>query len=363
MLKLYKANSNRFGGVIYTIEVRDSYYAGLSERPYEVRFKEHIKDALRGYYITDGNIDEAGYTKLHQSIVRVLESSGYDIKETYKYIKSLSLLRQYEKRKRLLEKIFIDFSPFIKPHIIEIHFGGRVLCEREALYIDEFPVKDLYENKILELDFHEDIDAEYIDLKKDGLNTLPGGMSASGISLPLYDIAIMIAVGLSAPQISEILINNYCIPVGKIRTVQEKIDNFFGGSYLAQEKFLRPIIEHLDSRGISRNEIYLRFKNAELMNGCFLEWSYGLEFLEGDIENICEIFTLELESDWEKVEELLEQNAQYYAGYSKEVWLRWIARGFSKKDIANKINIGKQKVKKIFKKFIKIMKLKIILDY
>lgn len=84
-------------------------------------------------------------------------------------------------------------------------------------------------------------------------------------------------------------------------------------------------IEYLDSiEGIPRHDIYLAFKDAELMQGWFTEWSFGREFLDGDIKTICKRFNLDSKVNWETIEKLLYREQSFYAGVSEKQLKRWI---------------------------------------
>jgi len=332
-LDLYKSGQRQYGGYIYLVEVFGRYYIGLTERTLEIRFEEHIIDALRGYVITGGDINKPGFHRFYDAICSVLELCYGDLTRLYRELETYSLLRRTDKRQAKLEEIYDAIDPFIKKHIIEIHEGSKMLGMRESELIEKFPYKKLFEEGIIELGIYEP-EVDYMALRTDprGLNTAAGGAGVS-VSLPLYDIAIMVALGFSARKISEILQKKYKIFIGYTQkqfqtTIQHKIEDIFGGAYKAQEEFLKPIIEHLDNiEGLSRHDIYLAFKDVEFMNAWFYEWSYGREFLRKDIEKVCEIFNLDSESSWEVIQSHLDKSERYYAGVPESQWREWFLLG------------------------------------
>jgi len=346
---------NKFGGLLYVIDVRGAYYCGLTERTLGIRFEEHILDALRGYYNTDGNIDMAGYHKFYDAICGVLQTCYGDIVKLHRELETYSSLGLYDKRQEKVREIYQKIDKYIRKQIIEIHYGTRKLGARESKLIEKFPIKMLIEEGILNSSNLDTNIPEFIALRTNGLNTAAGGAGVS-VSLPLYDIAVMIALGFSGKKIAETVQHQYNLfttfkEKRFIKTIQRKIEDIFGGSYKAQESLLKPIIEVLDNdEQISRHEIYLLFKEAEYMNAWFKEWSYGNEILEKDINEIRKQFDLDLESSWIEVERYLDKREKYYAGISEINWLDWIFKGLiTKKDLQNKVKFGEKKLLRIFK--------------
>jgi hypothetical protein len=203
-----------------------------------------------------------------------------------------------------------------------------------------------------------------MNLKINGLNMKYGGGATGYLSLPMYDIAIMVALGFSAHKIAKILSKDYGLfkdfKLKELeRAVQYRIADILGGSYRAQEELLQPIIEYLDNiEGITRQDIYQAFKEAEFSSyGWFLEWSYGREFLKADIDRISKIFNLDPKSSWEEIKSYLKKEARYYAGIPESKWLEWIfysvprrstpgTLGNTLQDLAK---IGERKIKNILK--------------
>ena len=354
-LKLYEADPNKYGALVYAIDVLGNYYIGITERTLDERFREHIIDSIRYYVKTNGDTSEPGYGKLQKAIINILQSKGYDINSIYRELKTYCAMHKYDERNKKIDCILFDIESYIMSHIIELHYGSLSIQSGEKKYTKQFPIKKLIEEGIFPVKNYNGPD--YIDLKNQGLNVLYGGGGSGSVSLPIYDLAIMIALGLSAPKISEKLISDYGIRKGEVRTVQEKINNILGGAYQAQDEFLRPVIEHLVKVGINRYDIYLAFKDAELMNAWFSEWSLGREFLKPDIEKIIEKYNLDPESNWETIEQYLKQNERYYAGIPESQWIEWIlssktfyrikTTGESISTVQDELDIGDKKIKKI----------------
>lgn len=260
-IKSFHKGNKQYGGIIYLIEILNNYYIGLTERNIKIRFEEHLMDAMREFIPTKGDLNRPGYGKLQKKIVEVLRIFGYNIKETYEKLQFYSSSQLYDKRKTLINEILKKINPIIKTNIIELHYTANKLGLQEHRYIKYFPIRTLIENKVIDLTNYKGPD--YIDLKIQGLNMIYGG-SSQYLNLPMYDIAIMIAMGLSAPKISKILRNDYGLSSATIRAVQQKIADIFGGSYHAQEMFLKPIIEYIIGiKGITRYNVYIFFKESE----------------------------------------------------------------------------------------------------
>ena len=356
-------NPNSVGGVLYLIDIMGSYYVGLTERTFEVRFEEHITGAVRGYVITGGDINLRGFHKHYAKICEALESIQIDINGLHRELQTYSAIGAAKLKKTKLEEIYDKIKPLIKTHVIEIHYGTKLLGSRESQFIEKFPYKALFEEGFLELGEH-DTEIDYMALRTNsrGLNTAAGGAGISGAVLPLYDIAIMLALGYSSKKISEILQdpNNYGLFAGTSKdqfkkTIQHKTEDIFGGAYKAQEELLKPIIEHLDSiEGISRHDIYMAFKNAELMQAWFNEWAEGREFLKGDVDKIFKIFNLDQKTSWETIERLLNEREKHIAGISESQWLELYSHSDrigkfirDENSVLNKVQIGQKKVYRV----------------
>jgi hypothetical protein len=367
LIKLYKENPNRFGGLIYAIEVFGEYYAGLTNGKLEDRFYRHFMASLRGYVLSKEGIDHPQYRDVHKAIAVGLKALGWDIRDILGEIDWFNAIRDYEGKKAFIDGIIQSASPFIKNYIIEFHYGTQKLGEREKLYTKAFPIRHLVEKGILggnlnTVYFMKKNLPDYIDLKKNGLNMVYGGGGTERISLPLYDIAIMVALGFSAPKIAGILQREYGIFTDKSTfesTIMHKLNEVFGGVYTSQKEFLKPIIEHLDYvEGISRHDIYLAFKHAELAFSWFLDWGYGKEYLTKDVETLCTLFNLDSKSSWDTIKPYLDLREQYYLGISQSQWEQWLFEGvtFKKRStnpaipfVEELAKVGSSKIKGVVK--------------
>jgi hypothetical protein len=365
-LDLYMKEPERFGGIIYAIEVFGEFYAGLSVQGLDditnipKRFINHMLDTLRGYTLALEGISYPSYHKAHKAIAKALEVMQFDIKDTLGFIDNLRDTRQFKERKLFIASTIENIKPFIQFHIIQIHPGSSNLGKQENLYTKQFPFQSLIDQGILDgnlVQFSERVTTpDYLDLKLEGLNMVYGGAVGKSLGLPMYDIAIMVALGFSSKKISGILTSDYGLKrVGK-RSVQHVIDDILGGAFQAQADLLKPIIETLDRiEGISKQDIYLVFKNAELMNAWFTSWSLGNENLEADLETIRKIYKLDPKSGSKSIKQLLDEKERIYAGLPENIWLSIIEKGpiFQKTgkgitdDVAEVVKIGDRKTKKI----------------
>jgi hypothetical protein len=174
-LEKIKINPSAYGGLIYVVEVMGIYYCGLTERTIDIRFEEHIIDALRGYISSGGDVNKPGYTKFYDSICTILKICYGDIIKLYRELQTYSALGRVNDRQKKIEEIKSVIKPFIKKHIIEIHYGVNSLGKRETQLIKKFPYKTLFEEGILEMGFYDMNGPDIMDLKARGLNTIAGG--------------------------------------------------------------------------------------------------------------------------------------------------------------------------------------------
>ena len=246
--ELYFERRNLFAGLIYSIECifpgfENKVYVGLTIKDAEKRFEEHVLNSMRGYLLTNGDTEQPGYGKLQNVIINTI-IHRFDIEKYYNRIKLYSNTYQFERRRAVLSEI-IDYlkKECFKIKILEFHYSINSLDEREKFYIRNYPHK-----------------GKIINTVKNGLN-MNIGSGGPGKFIPIYDIAILIAMGHSIKNIMQILNRKYNL--GKItrNIVVARIDTFFDGWYQAQEMFLKPIIEDLVRDGFERNLIYLHFKD------------------------------------------------------------------------------------------------------
>jgi len=367
-LMLFEVNPNSYGGVLYLVEVFGDYYVGLTERSLKERFKEHVINSMRGYVLAEEGIEHPNYPKFHRAIAEAMVTLNYNIKGLLNEMDYYSATGQFDVRDGWIYGIIDNIKPFIQSHIIEFHYGTKKLGNREKLFTQRLPFKNLVEKGILNgnaiLFSTRAVSTDYLDLKKNGLNTKYGGGGSGYAALPMYDVAIMVALGFSAPKIARILHSDYKLYANLKeqdlqRIVQYRISDILGGSYRAQEELLSPLIEHLVGiKGITRHEIYQAFKHAESSGyGWFVDWSYGRAHLKADIDKICELFNLDPKKGWETIEPHLDSIERYYAGFSESQWLDWIfnsvprrsVAGTTKDSIQALAKIGERKIKNIIK--------------
>lgn len=346
---LYYGGKKIFSGIIYSIEsvfpgFENRVYVGLTIKDVEKRFEEHVLNSMRGFLITNGDMEQPGYGKLQDAIIKSLEYR-FSVEKSYNQIKLYSNTYQFEKRKDILSEI-IEYlkKKCFKIRILEFHYSVNSLDEREKFYIENYPQG-----------------GKIINTVKNGFN-MNVGSGGPGKFLPIYDIAILIALGQSIKNILYILNRKY--NVGKItrNILVARIDIFFGGWYQAQEMFLKPMIEKLVNKGFDRNAIYLHFKDLEVGYGWFRDWSVGDVLLEYDIQNFKKSLNIEFNQNSDLLEEYIDQLERHYCGISEKQWLTYIMNGISIRSwrpsqvsICSLTKIGERKIYTIlnilFKKF------------
>ena len=347
--ELYYKGKILFSGLIYSIEsnfpgFENKVYVGLTIKDVEKRFEEHVLNSMRGFLATNGDIEQPGYGKLQDAIINSLRYQ-FVIEKSYNQIKLYSNTYQFEKRRAILSVImeYLKNNCF-KIRILEFHYSINSLDEREKFYIENYPQG-----------------GKMINTVKNRFN-MNVGSGGPGKFLPIYDIAILIALGQSIKNILHILNSNYRL--GKItrNILVARIDIFFGGWYQAQEMFLKPIIEILVKDGINRNEIYLHFKDLEVGYGWFRGWSVGEVLLEYDIQNLKESLNIESKLNSDLLDEYIDQIERFYCGIPEKQWLNYIMKGISVRSwrfgqisIGSLTKIGERKINTIlnilFKKF------------
>ena len=347
--KMYYEGKALFAGLIYSIECvfpgfEDKVYVGLTIKDADKRFEEHVLNSIRIYLLTNGDTEQSGYGKLQKTIIDSLLCQ-FNIEKYYNQIKLYSNTYQFEKRRALLSEImnYLKNKCFIIK-TLEFHYSINSMDEREKYHIENYSHK-----------------GKIINTVKNGLN-MNVGSGGPGKYLPIYEIAVLIALGQSIKDILKFLNQKYNLEEITLNMLTARIDTFFGGWYQAQEMFLKPIIEALVKEGFDRNAIYLHFKNLELGFGWFRNWSVGDVYLEYDIQNFKKSINIDFDRYPELLEEYIDQIEQYYCGISERQWLSYIFKGISirswkpdQTSISSLTKIGERKINTIlvilFKKF------------
>ncbi|MHA2009778.1 MAG: hypothetical protein ACXABO_21300 [Promethearchaeota archaeon] len=362
-LKKFGKNPNNYGGMIYAIEVMGELYVGLTERGIHDRLIEHLLTAMRGYTLAKKGVKYPQYRDVHKAIAKGLDDLGWLVEGELKIINEFTLIRDKKGREDYLDSLIENIKPFIKQHVIEIHYGHLRLSEREKTLTKTFPIRRLFEKGLIDPAFYAKKGSpEYLDVKLNGLNMIYGGATGKYRPLPIYDIAIMIALGFQAPKIAGILVNDYNLGYKELkRSVQTKIADILGGSYEAQDNLLRPIIEHLiNKEGINRYDVYSVFKHLEQDKySWFLDWSYSKALLQFEIDTVCRMFNLDPKRGWDSIKPYLDSIERYYAGISEEEWLLIIetkplytqvnGKTATNPEIKRLTGLGDTKIKNVFK--------------
>ena len=347
--QIYNGGRVLFSGLIYSIEClfpgyEDKIYVGLTIKNADKRFEEHVLNSIRTFLLSNEDKEQTGYGKLQKAIIYSLQSQ-YNIEKCYNQIKLYSNTYQFEKRRAFLSEImnYLKSKCFLIK-TLEFHYSINSMDEREKYYIENY----LHKGKI-------------INTVKNGLN-MNVGSGGPGKYLPIYDIAVLIALGKSIKDILQILNNKYNLEEITLNMLTARIDTYFGGWYQAQEMFLKPIIEALIKEDIDRNAVYLHFKNLELGFGWFRNWSIGDVLLEYDIQNFKNSMNIDFDQYPNLLEEYINQMERYYCGISERKWLSYVFDGISIKSwkpgqssISSLTKIGERKISTIlsilFKKY------------
>lgn len=323
-------NNRQYEGLIYVIECYlpntwfdGKIYIGITSRSLEIRFKEHLEAAIRECVRTNNN-PEPGYTKLYQAIANSLIFVGWDLETVYDNLRILLGKSYYSFLHKLKNSIK---DTYIIPRIIEIHDYIDTIHDREKYYTKKFNTVD------------------------NGLNEYEGGgYRGKHISLPIYDIALMIAFGKNLHQIARILSKLYNFDVSK-ETIARRILNFFGGWYEAQVKFLKPIIESLFLEGFKGHDVYRVFEESSGQHQCtwFNDWRWGETYLEIDILKAHKKLEDEGFKDWDNTDLLYGQIDKRYFGIQQSQWIKWAVEGVSRRKIEKVLGFSAKTITKIYR--------------
>lgn len=319
-----------YEGIVYEIKCNlpDTLYSGktyigITGRGLETRFREHVVDSIRECVRTN-NTPGSGYTKIRQAIANSLIKVGWNINTLYDTLRTLRGSEYYIYLNSLIKSIK---NRYITYKILEIHYEYNTLFERERFYIKN------------------------LETTKRGLNEYEGGgLQKKFIRLPLYDIAMLIALGKNKAQITDVLNKMYPFNVSKL-TVSNRIQAFFGGWYEAQIKFLKPIIEQLFLDGFSGHDIY-RFVedvSGQHQDAWFNDWRWGDVFLDVDIKRVKNQLESEGLTDFKDVN-LIDRIDKRYFGIPQSQWIKWAVENVSGKEIKKNLGFSGKTITEIYKK-------------
>ena len=177
----------------------------------------------------------------------------------------------------------------------------------------------------------------YIDTRKtiiNGLNQVKGGGGMGKVmSLPLYDIAMMISLGANQKTIANYLKSNYKIfkdgaKVKNIRNQVTKVIKYVWGSfYDAQDQLLRPMVRELAIAGYSLQDIYINLKSwgAQVQSSWFNAF-----FKHNDIGSF----------DWRGIKNIAEDERAQYFGIPVKTYIEQVISGDTWVHIASDLDVS-----------------------
>ncbi len=323
----YKKNG--FSSYLYLIEVCfeadgkyvKQYYCGLSETKNWGRYRQEISRAIHFHVASEGVVGREGYLQLHQAITRVLFDNGGNLKDFYNGIDNVKTAPIID---FLDNKDLKKSRSYARRHIVELHYGNSKLGERETEYIEKFPLKEFLEKSGISTS-GEKID-EFINLRTHemGLNAKRGGGGLKRITpLPIYDMIIMSALGLSRAQIRTKLIEKYGLEVSEDSPKNQLIKEF-GGVFNLQKKFMALILDYLERvEGISKRDIFLFYKDAIRVRESWInKYANNQQFLPIDFERIEKKFGISRDNP--EFQGLFDRRERSWMGFSEAQWMLWI---------------------------------------
>ncbi len=323
-------NKRNFEALIYEITCHLPYtwynnkcYIGFTGRPLKIRFREHIERAIRECVRTN-NTPSVGYTKLYQAIANSIIEVGWNIGQVYEQLRILTGQDYYKFLYNVVKSIK---GKYIIPKVIELHEYEDTAHEREK-----------YLTKTL-------------NTVKEGLNEKEGGGAVGKyIRLPLYDMAVMIALGKNKAQISRLIRNFYNIEVSE-ETIKKRISDIFGGWYEAQIKFLKPIVEKLFLDGYNGRQIYelINDISGQHQDTWFNDWIWGETFLNFEINEARKVL-IQKGIENPDSQTIYEQINKHYFGFLQSQWIKWAIENVSFNYLAKKYNFSKKTLVKIYEK-------------
>ncbi len=235
-------------------------YGGFSKLLMDERLKYHIERSIRQCFEYRENVRKSLPVKLKRVIIASLEEAyaknkiNLNMNELYNlFFKSNRL----EEQKRVMT-LLIDIlkSCYLDIEVIEVHKNINSALESEKSFIEDN------------------------NLVQEGLNERSGGAHGRKTNtIPLYDVAGMIALGYNIKGITKVL-NKYYKGSWSEETVRRQIFNFFGSWDEIQVEFLKPVVEGLVYERFSYKEIYNKLGSYLESKGWVYSWWMGEEKLD-----------------------------------------------------------------------------------
>jgi hypothetical protein len=330
--RLLENDSERFGGIIYDIKCKDlkSVFSNLSERHYIGRtwmsdfdrFIGHIKDSLD---------PENKHTRFIEKAIRLaLKDAKKNPDELWDETKDFNDVQQQAKLEEIANLLIKEY---FEVNTIELHRNYETTRGREAGYIKNF--KHHVEGRLI------------IGTKNPkGLNMYETGAGADDFkSLPLYDIAFMLALGQNVKNITEQLNSKVHNNISVNRdTVNLRINKAWKSLENAQELFFKPVLQKIITH---KNNFDIK-DIAKLMNRS-KEFGYGYKFRNFfDGLSYQELKPLVRADDfkWENLKKLAKgvKDGKKIRGYSLNQWEEWFIRDIGLKKIAESTKYKKKVV-------------------
>jgi len=300
-----------YEALVYLIKCKNGFpgnwfkgkkYFGYTHSTEKIRFRYHIREAIEQYMDYHNRIRSEKPTKLNRAICIALEDLGYRINE-------------------------ICFLFEVEDVYSQIKFLEKLAYELEENYFD-----------VINLAFHKKLKTaikhEIKVIAKHGtiseLNELGGGQGGQPyISLPLYDIVGMIALGCTQKRIWKIINQLYKDDFNRekiaVNTLRRRIIEEFNGWVNAQKLFLKPIVEALIYKGFSDRKIYNTLSPLHSREGWLYAWWKNGEELD---------FRSWSELDESKIKRILKNYEEKYCGIPKSKWEEWVIKEVPNYEIA-----------------------------
>lgn len=321
----YAKRYKDYEGLVYEIKFiipycnflfKDKNYIGFTHRTVDIRFRDHIDEALRQWFLNNINKRKKDLAKLNKAIIAALEDKGYNIGDLYNYLQDKNIGEKI----KLLQKLVKELkNNCFEINILELHKNERIARNREEELIES-------RNTIL-----------------DGLNEKKGGGGGENyIPLPMYDIAIMIAFGLSQKQLREILYKQYKIIVSR-QLIQERIIEIFNSWEKIQERFLKPIVEALLYDGFEYCGIYKVLNNIHGSKSWLIKWWAGNKELDFNF------WLKDKKFELNKIKHIIENDKITYYGIPRYQWRKWILDHVKRKKISKITGLSFKPINNVFR--------------
>ena len=326
-----------YGAIIYRWRFLDKsktyrYYLGLTVESEETRFAQHIADSIIRY-LTDKTM-----TKKSVVIIQALKILGLT-DEDFNYYYSQIYNKKFYAMGDAVMPLVKRCENLFEREIIEIHKSRSTAIYKEKQYTEGL------------------IDG--INYKIDGLNEIHGGSGGIGIILPMYDVSMMIMFGFQYKTINEYLLKFYNIRVS-IRQIKKRISSHFpgdynkGSRYIANEEFLKPVIEILlYEQFLSKLDDKQYLKILEFLKSIFIKedalklktWFWS--FYRGDLD-LDFIYWGNYIKENHKIafKEWLIKNKRYY-GILRTTWVEWIIKRIPLNKVIKDVKLSKKQVKRV----------------